>query len=493
MAGTRKEVLQLENVLKTRIQLKYDTLANWNSSTLVLKQGELAIAEVPSSASNSGLTPPAIGIKVGDGTKTFIQLPWIQASAGDVYAWAKAATKPEYSASEISGLQQYIQNNSSNLQYQVVKGTTTTDANKYYLQSKEGDSGTWTTVSTIDLSDTDTRIKTLEDWANTEYSLSQQIQSSVNYKISSLDYTDTAVDHQFVTSVSETDGVINVERAAITAGDITGGTLPVNRGGTGASSLNAGEVLIGNGTEAVTTKAIDGTVSSGSSNLITSGAVKSYVDTVTASITGAMHFIGSTTTTIFDGSASNPQIEGYNFANAQKGDVILSGSAEFVWTGTAWELLGDEGSYAVKGSIRNADIAANADIAQSKIAGLEDDLDSKVDKVEDKGLSTNDFTNELKTKLDSVEANAEENVIEQITVGGTAITPDSNKSVALGKLAGKDSVAYADLANDVKEAISGATAALDDIAYDGEVSHLKQTDGTILVFDCGNGSDKKYD
>jgi len=60
-----------ENVLMTRIQLKYDTLTNWNSSSLILKRGELAIAEVPTSTSNSGLTPPAIGIKVGDGEKTF--------------------------------------------------------------------------------------------------------------------------------------------------------------------------------------------------------------------------------------------------------------------------------------------------------------------------------------------------------------------------------------------------------------------------------------
>ena len=60
-----------ENIIKSRVMLKYDTLVNWNSSNLVLKKGEVAIAEVPSATSDSGLTPPAIGIKVGDGTKTF--------------------------------------------------------------------------------------------------------------------------------------------------------------------------------------------------------------------------------------------------------------------------------------------------------------------------------------------------------------------------------------------------------------------------------------
>ena len=91
-----------EKILNTRIQLKYDTLANWNSSSLILKAGEMAIAEIPTGSSESGLTPPAIGIKIGDGQKTFAQLGWIQAIAGDVQAWAKAATKPSYTSTEIA-------------------------------------------------------------------------------------------------------------------------------------------------------------------------------------------------------------------------------------------------------------------------------------------------------------------------------------------------------------------------------------------------------
>jgi hypothetical protein len=33
-------------------------------------------------------------MKVGDGTSTFAQLPWISAKAADVYAWAKQASLP---------------------------------------------------------------------------------------------------------------------------------------------------------------------------------------------------------------------------------------------------------------------------------------------------------------------------------------------------------------------------------------------------------------
>lgn len=79
----------LTNTVLTRILHKRDTYANWMASSLVLKHGEIAICEIPSAQSESGLTPPAIGIKVGDGISTFSQLAWIQSKAGDVYAWAK--------------------------------------------------------------------------------------------------------------------------------------------------------------------------------------------------------------------------------------------------------------------------------------------------------------------------------------------------------------------------------------------------------------------
>lgn len=39
--------------------------------------------------------------KVGDGNKTFSQLEWASALAADVYGWAKAATKPTYTANEV--------------------------------------------------------------------------------------------------------------------------------------------------------------------------------------------------------------------------------------------------------------------------------------------------------------------------------------------------------------------------------------------------------
>ena len=96
-----------EKTLQTRIKLKYDTLTNWQDAgaDVVLLKGEVGVCEVPTGSTAEQVTPPAILFKVGDGTKKFSELPWASALAADVYAWAKAATKPTYSTSEITGLE----------------------------------------------------------------------------------------------------------------------------------------------------------------------------------------------------------------------------------------------------------------------------------------------------------------------------------------------------------------------------------------------------
>lgn len=92
-----------DKTLKTRIKLKYDTLANWqgDGASVVLLKGEVAICEVPTGGSLEQVTPPAILFKVGDGVKTFAELPWVSGLAADVYAWAKQPTKPTYTAAEV--------------------------------------------------------------------------------------------------------------------------------------------------------------------------------------------------------------------------------------------------------------------------------------------------------------------------------------------------------------------------------------------------------
>ena len=82
-----------EKILKTRIQLKYDTYANWTTNNPILKVGEVAIATIPTGdANNVSTSLPAVLMKVGDGTSNYNALPFLSAKAADVYAYAK---KPE--------------------------------------------------------------------------------------------------------------------------------------------------------------------------------------------------------------------------------------------------------------------------------------------------------------------------------------------------------------------------------------------------------------
>jgi len=136
-----------------------------------------------------------------------------------------------------------------------------------------------------------------------------------------------------------------------------------------------------------------------------------------------MHFIGEASVVINPNSNVDPRIGGYEFTKAMPGDVILYNAQEFVWTGGAWRLLGDEGSYAVKGSITDADVAPDAGISFTKISGLTNLLSRKVDVVDGKTLSSNDYTDEDKAKLDNIDIGAQRNVIEHIFLNDNEITP----------------------------------------------------------------------
>ena len=217
--------------LNTRIALKYDSYENWTLHNPTLLKGEIAIAELPISENKPGVgepntegsTPaiqnaPNILIKVGDGINPYNDLKFVSALAADVYSWAKAATKPTYSASEITGLGDYISDaiQDTNTQYRIV--AVDNAAYSYKLQKKDISDADYTDVagSTISLTEIDSRLGTLE----TAIGDNGTVQERINAAIGGLDYNDAAVANQFVTEVKETDGVIAVKRAALVEADI---------------------------------------------------------------------------------------------------------------------------------------------------------------------------------------------------------------------------------------------------------------------------------
>ena len=132
---------------------------------------------------------------------------------------------------------------------------------------------------------------------------------------------------------------------------------------------------------------VDATLTSGGTNPVQGGAIKSYIDEKTAGLTGAMHFQGKATVDIADGSATNPVISGYDFANKKaKGDVILGKDdhKEFVWNGSTWELLGDEGSYALKTTtINNKPLSGNITLTAADVgAATASDITTEIGKLD---------------------------------------------------------------------------------------------------------------
>ena len=399
--------------LNTRIQLKYDTYTNWHTSNPVLLAGELAIAEIPA---ETGAVPnePAYLLKVGNGTDHFDDLDWISGKAADVYGWAKAATKPTYQASEIQGLEDFISGEvkDTNTTYQIVKNGDM----GFKLQSKEIGAGDWTDVNTITLTapvytlvegstngtvafnGEDVPVHGLGSAAYTESSAydtagaaagvqttltgTASDASTVNTIYGAKKYADekataaqtaaeghaddliaaldsdgqTAGTGEVISVVTQADGVITVQKKTLAEADIPALTT--------AKITGLDTALAGKQNTLVFNTAYDA-----SSN---KAATMADVTNAVSGLSGAMHYVGESTTDPAGGTAT---VEGHE--DWASGDVVTYNAKEYVYDGENWRELGDESSFAVKGSIVDADIAAGANIAQSKIAGLETALAGK--------------------------------------------------------------------------------------------------------------------
>jgi hypothetical protein len=93
------------------------------------------------------------------------------------------------------------------------------------------------------------------------------------------------------------------------------------------------------------------------------------------------------------------------------------------------------GSELTKGDVGLGNVDNTSDTDKPISAATQTALDLKVDKEAGKGLSTNDFTDAYKEKLDGVESGAQVNDIEHIQVNGSELTID-NKTVNID-LSGK--------------------------------------------------------
>ena len=530
----------------TRLQLKYDTYENWTTNDPVLLAGEAAVCVVPAD-SNTGLNEPAVLMKIGDGTSNFSQLSWISGLAANVASNLTGAN-PTLPATSITGLEDFIAGEiqDTNTTYQLVRVSDTS----FKLQSRETSSSPWVDVSTIAITytltegtangtvafnGTDVAVHGLGSAAYTESSaydaagtaagvqtaltgtaedtasdltlnglkkyVDQEVTSAVADAASEAQDLINALDNagqtcttgEVISSVSQTDGVIAVTKKSLTEADIP--ALSISKITDLQTTLNGKQDTI-----------VFNTAYNASTN---KAATMTDVQNAVAGLSGAMHYVGESTT---DPSTGTATVEGHE--DWVSGDVVTYQSKEYVYDGENWRELGDESSYAIKGSIVDADIAPNANIAQSKIANLVTDLAAKA--------TPADITNAIQAldmaavsvatgnKITSIE---ETNGVISVQTG--AIVADDIPTLPQSKitnlttdLAAKASATdltaltgrvgtlesdnttnksdIAELQTDVANKIDAS--AVSQIGKTGNINDAIQSSGDYLIFNCGTSS-----
>lgn len=379
----------INKVFQTRIQLKYDTYANWSANNPVLKAGEMAIATVEAGEQSTMANLPNVVLKVGDGVHNYNQLKFVSALAADVHEWAKANTKPVYTASEITGLADYIAERSdfdTDTQYQLVAVSDATY--KYQLQSRayaNGAWGEWANVDgqVIDFSGADTRLKSLEDTVAGLTGASGGIQGAINTAIQGLNSTksqaagadglalEVVQENGLIKSISGSiaEGTYDAAGAAKAVKDelnplITAAQAQADKGVADAAAAKkaaddasakvdnsiagldytayaAGEATGTTVSFVGTISEANGVISAEKRDLVFASAYNpetnkaatvADITTAVADLNGAMHYVGKEEKLPTD-------VSGY-----KAGDVIIVGIKEYVFDGTKFDELGDEGA-----------------------------------------------------------------------------------------------------------------------------------------------------
>ena len=483
----------------TRIKLKFDTYNNWHTNNPVLLEGEMAIVEVPAS---TGQVPnePAYLLKVGDGVKNFDDLTWISGTAADVHAWAKAATKPIYQASEIQGLDAYISGKvqDTNTKYQIVK------VGDYgvKLQYKELNEDSWTdqddiefTIPTYSLLEGDTNGTVKFGVTGSEKEVKVHgLQSGAYTDIATLALAEVSCGAtEVIGSIKQENGIVTATKKTLTDADIP--SIPTSKV-TNLDTTLAGKqdtLTFNTPYNADTNKA----------------ATMTDVQNAVSGLSGAMHYVGESTTNPSTGTAT---VEGHEDWAA--GDVVTYQSKEYVYDGENWRELGDESSFAIKGSIVDADIAANANIAQSKIANLVTDLAAKATPADiTSAIQALDMTAVSVATGNKITSIAETDGVISVQTGAivaddiptlpqskiTNLTTDlaakasqTDLTALTGRVgtletdntANKEDIAQ--LQTDVTNKIDAS--AVSQIGKTGNINDAIQNSGDYLIFNCGSSS-----
>ena len=138
--------------MNVQYKLRGDTLANLEAKNAVYGVNEPVVVLIPADTDTD--TKAAVLLKLGDGATAFKDLPYVTALAGDVPEWAKAATKPEYTASEIKNIDSYIAGKVQDTDTQYKLEQDSTDPHVLILSAKALADENYTEVVRITTADT---------------------------------------------------------------------------------------------------------------------------------------------------------------------------------------------------------------------------------------------------------------------------------------------------------------------------------------------------
>lgn len=507
-----------EKILKTRIQLRYDTLANWTTNNPVLKAGEIAIATIPTAAPANKQLPPVM-FKVGNGTSKFNELDWASGLAADVYDWAKAATKPSYSYDEISGKPTIptvgngkITINQGGVkkgEFTVNQSTDTTinltdiDTDTQYqlalsghtlkLQSKAKGATAWTDEQTLTLPDNNTTYAFAEGTTNGAFSVTPSGST-----------TATSVKVHGLKSAAYTESSAYATAAQGTKAE---NALPKTEFNTFKAS----------NTEAIADAKAAGTTAQESLN--------SYKTTNDAAVAKNTTDIANLQTAVKAGITFKGKVDTLPaVTNYENGDLIIVGTKEYILSDNAgtktWIELGDEGSHLTKTTADGYYVAKNTAITGATKCKITYDSKGLVTKGED--LKAADIPNLSASKItsgtfadDRIASastwNAKQNALstDQLKAVNSGITDalvtkyngyetskqdkiTSSNKLAASLVSGLATVAtsgsYNDLTNKPSIPSAANNAALKDASGATIFSANASEDVTITVIDCGNSS-----
>lgn len=264
------------------------------------------------------------------------------------------------------------------------------------------------------------------------------VSTQIDEKIGLLDMDEVAVGAgEIIEKISQTDGKVTASKRKLAATDIP--ELAISKITDLQTTLDGKQATVvwqSDNYDPATNKAI----------------TKSDLDAAVAGLAGAVHFIG--VVDALPGTANN-------------GDICIFGHKEYVYatSDNSWHELGDETIYAVKGQIKDADIASDASIAQSKIAGLTDALNAKAN-ASDLGTMAGEEKTDYVTKADASGYN-------DILTKTVASTTYETKTDATAKLT--EAKGYTD------SAIQGLDVAEVAVGTGEILSAISETDGKIAV------------